>query len=66
MSRNISINCNRCGTEIPSFQTKEKSALIKLWSPGEYRTSGGQRIDLCETCHQKFVNFLESEVEADD
>ena len=66
MSRNISITCNRCGAEIPSFQTKEKSALIKLWSPGEYRTSGGQRIDLCMSCYQKLINFLESEARIDD
>ncbi len=66
MSRKTSILCDRCGIEIPSFQAKEESAMIKLWAPGDYRASGGQRIDLCMLCYQKLINFLESEVRTDD
>ena len=38
---------------------KNSSAKIQLWGVGEYRASGGQRIDLCEDCYCEFVTFLE-------
>jgi hypothetical protein len=60
MSKKISICCDLCGTEIPNFATKEQSAQIRLCAPGDYRGSGGQRIDLCLPCYEKFINFIES------
>lgn len=71
MSRVTQISCDRCGKEIknkhdgyhPNYNPKTVSAKIQLWPVGEYRGSQGQRIDLCEECYEKFINFLESEVE---
>lgn len=40
-------------------------AKIDLWAVGQHRTEAPQRIDLCERCFQKLVNFLESEVNAE-
>ena len=40
-------------------------AKIDLWGVGQRRTDAPQRIDLCERCYQKFVNYLESEVEGE-
>lgn len=59
MSKKETAFCDRCGAEIDPAYIKEQSALIKLWQPNEYRSVGGQRIDLCEECYQKFVYFLE-------
>lgn len=60
MSKKVSICCDLCGTEIPTFATKENSAQIRLFAPCEYRGSGGQRIDLCLTCYENFIRYIES------
>ena len=59
MSQKVEILCDRCGREIVSYDIKISSAKIQLWGVGEYRTSAGQRIDLCESCYEKFITFLE-------
>lgn len=69
MSKRTEINCDRCGKTItnkfdcynPNYAVKNSSAKIQLWGVDVPRGSGGQRIDLCETCYEKFINFLESE-----
>ena len=59
MSRLTIVKCDRCGCEITSYSPKDESAKILLNSPGEYRGVGGQRIDLCLNCYEKFVTFLD-------
>lgn len=61
MSRITICTCNKCGKEIGSYSLKDESAKILLNSPGEYRGVGGQRIDLCIECFDKFISFLECE-----
>lgn len=65
MSRVTTLNCDRCGAGISQINTKDSSAKINLWCPGDYRGSGGQRIDLCPECYSKFITFLESESETE-
>ncbi len=65
MSRKATIMCDVCGTEMSDYRLKEYSALIKLWPPGQCRSGAEQRIDLCLKCFEKFVNFLESEGDAE-
>lgn len=63
MSRIEKIVCDRCGKEfkfINNVQLSKQSARIDLYHIGQPRTYPSQRIDLCENCYQKFVNFLES------
>ena len=59
------VQCDRCG-EIQELHTKNdiiiSFAKIDLWGVGQHRTEAPQKMDLCESCFQKFVNFLESEV----
>ena len=63
MSQKVEIFCDRCGSEISRYyDIKNSSAKIQLWGVGEYRASGGQRIDLCEDCYAEFITFLESGV----
>lgn len=56
--------CDRCGSR-QSITTKNdiiiSFAKIDLWGVGQHRTDPPQRIDLCESCYQKFVCFLETE-----
>ncbi len=59
MSRPEYILCDKCGAEIPVFRAKEDSAKLTVNAPGEYRGCGGQRIDLCAECYQKFIDFME-------
>lgn len=60
MSQKVEIICDRCGNEISRYyDIKNASAKIQLWGVGEYRASGGQRIDLCEYCYADFIMFLE-------
>ena len=60
MAQKIQIICDRCGNEISRYyDIKNASAKIQLWAVGEHRSSGGQRIDLCPECYEKFVTFLE-------
>lgn len=64
MAQKVEIICDRCGSEISRYyDIKNISAKIQLWGVGEYRASGGQRIDLCEECYEKFVIFLEGGAE---
>ena len=63
MSMQKSYMCDICGVELQGCSAKavsNESAMIKLWVPCEPRSSGGQRIDLCVACYERFVNFLES------
>ena len=62
MSKVEAIICDRCGKElafINNVQLSKQSARIDLYAIGERRTCPSQRIDLCEDCYQKFINFLE-------
>lgn len=68
MSKTMSYICDICGAEISGHSAHaiaEDSALIRLWTPGEYRAGPGQRIDLCMNCYERFVRFMESEVEGE-
>ena len=63
MSKTTSYICDICGAEIighSAHAVAGESAVIKLWSPGEYRAGPGQRIDLCLGCYEKLINFFES------
>lgn len=63
MSKTMSYICDICGAEIIGHSAQaaaSESALIKLWTPGEYRTGPGQRIDLCLGCYEGFLRFIES------
>ena len=66
MSRQTVILCDMCGEEVLSWRIREESAQIKLWAPGEHRSYGGQRIDLCTSCYGKFVDFLDRGAKVDD
>ena len=67
MAQKTEIVCDRCGKEIinpavcycPTYALKNYSAKITLWDVGEPRSNGGRRIDLCPTCYERFVDFLE-------
>jgi protein-arginine kinase activator protein McsA len=60
MAQKVEIICDRCSKEISRYyDIKNVSAKIQLWGVGEYRTSSGQRIDLCEDCYIDFITFLE-------
>ena len=54
--------CDRCGKS-KMLRTKNdiiiSFAKIDLWQVGQHRTDAPQRIDLCEECYEKFVNYLE-------
>jgi hypothetical protein len=62
-----SMTCDRCGKTIvndkgcynENYALRYSSAKITLWGVGEPRSTMGQRIDLCEECHNSFVNWLE-------
>lgn len=54
------IVCDKCECAISSHNTKEESAKLQLWGPGEYRGTQGQRIDLCMKCYLDLVKFLEN------
>ena len=64
MSQKIETVCDRCGAN-RELRTKNdiiiSFAKIDLWGVGQRRTGAPQRIDLCSTCYDKFVNFLEGE-----
>lgn len=54
--------CDKCGKEIPAFNNAEisrTSARIDLYPILSNRTYPTERIDLCEDCYEKFINFLE-------
>lgn len=60
--------CDRCGREKEIITKNDiiiSFARIELWGVGQLRTSPPQRVDLCEDCYQKFVNYMESEVQGE-
>lgn len=62
------VRCDRCGTSQELITKNDiiiSFAKIDLWGVGQHRTEASQRMDLCEKCFQKFVNFLESEVDTE-
>ena len=56
------VMCDRCGKK-NEIRTKNdiivSFAKIDLWRVGQHRTDAPQRIDLCESCYEKFVDYLE-------
>lgn len=60
MSSKKEITCDKCGKKIPEWCAKYYSARMRLWSVNENRTTYGQRIDLCDSCFELFIEFLES------
>ena len=72
MSQKASVVCDKCGRDIVNpnkyFSSNHKlfkySAKITLWGVGVERYQNGQRIDLCEGCYEKFIDFLEGENDA--
>ena len=58
MSR-TEVFCDRCGKEITDYDIKISSAKIHFWNVDVPRSYGGQRIDLCVECTEKFIEFLE-------
>lgn len=63
MSRRMSYICDICGREIVGHSAQAVAAVsarICFWGPGEPRTNTGQRMDLCMTCYDRFVSFLEN------
>lgn len=71
MSVKYETTCDKCGREIKNetgcynsgYALHRYSAKIMLWGVGAARYKGGQRIDLCNTCYEKFVDFLERDDE---
>lgn len=62
MSKVETLICDKCGKELTAInnsQISQISARIDLYAVGKNRTAPSQRIDLCEDCYQKFINFLE-------
>ena len=57
------IICDKCGRKTQTLGTKNDVislyARIDLWGVGKHRSYSPQRIDLCKTCYEKFVTFLE-------
>lgn len=69
MSKTMSYICDICGAEIIGHSAQaaaSESAVIKLWTPGEYRAGPGQRMDLCLDCYERFVRFVESEAASNE
>ena len=69
MSQKREIACDRCGKGILNLDrcglnvAKEVSAKLLYYPVGAPRSYGDQRIDLCEECAEKFVNFMEGQDE---
>ena len=58
----IQYSCDRCGNKRQICTKNDiivSFAKIDLWRVGQHRTDAPQRIDLCENCYEKFVDFLE-------
>ena len=63
MSKTVKYECNVCGKELKGTDgrsVKDESAQLHLWGPGEPRGSLFQRFDLCLSCFDGFVAFLET------
>lgn len=67
MARKNELTCDRCGKLILDLErcgknmAKDLSMKMHVWGVGAPRSYGEQRIDLCVTCSEKFVAFLEGE-----
>ena len=62
MSRVVRFCCDRCGKDLPGVnnrQISDNSARLDVYAIGSNRTGATQRIDLCEDCFERFVDFLE-------
>ena len=65
--RKAEMYCDRCGERITNtkgcynqnYALRDDSAKITLWGVGENRSTSGQRIDLCVSCYDDFVAFME-------
>lgn len=58
--------CDKCGKDIPYYNNSmiaQTHATMKLYHLGQSRCSLPQQIDLCPECYNKFINWLETEVE---
>ena len=58
MGRTTVYLCDLCGGT--AGVTATCTARIHLWAPGQIRPGPAQRFDLCQTCFDKFVGFLET------
>ena len=71
MSQTTEYKCDKCGKTIinetgcysRNYMISKYSARIQLWGIDEPRSTGGQRIDLCPECYERFINFLEGGAE---
>ena len=59
MAKITKVTCDRCGAEINDYDIKISSARIDFRGVGVPRSYGAQRIDLCLSCNEDFVDFLE-------
>ena len=68
MARKYELSCDKCGQPIVSknvrtVNVRDYSAVIQFWDIGRPRDMcAASRIDLCPTCAERFVNWLESEI----
>lgn len=63
----MAICCDRCGKKLVKskngYVDKDYSARMWISPVGERNDiSCSQRMDICEDCYEKFINWLESEV----
>ena len=70
MAQNYNLICDKCGQPIitnkiiRTVNIRDFSAKISFWNVGVPRGEMlATRIDLCPDCAERFVNWLESEVE---
>lgn len=70
MSQSYYLVCDKCGQPIitkkavRTVNVRDFSAKIHFWDVGNPRGEmSATRIDLCPECAERFVNWLESEVE---
>ena len=60
MAKVESVICDICGKEMHRINLRFHFATIILYEPFALRSNRGQRIDLCDECYQKFVQFMEN------
>lgn len=59
------VMCDRCGKEKDLITKNDiiiSFAKIELWGVGQRRTEAPQKIDLCESCYEEFINYIEGGV----
>lgn len=71
MARRNELTCDRCGERlwgrgVMEWYAKEVSARLTYWPVGAHRSNYGQRIDLCPKCAEKFIKFLEGDINEQD